>query len=84
MKKVDKYLVANSQDNGNADNDKLSKHNENEVILQLDVTRLASNSKLIENNLSMKIIKNIKEVAEKCMTQTMMLCMLQYLETQVI
>ena len=67
---TDKYLVANSQDKGHVDEDKMNKHDNNEVALHLDITTLASNLKPQENELLMKIIKNTKKATENRMLNT--------------
>ena len=41
--------------------EKLKKHNKNEVLLHIDITPFASQLKPLENKLLMKIIKETKE-----------------------
>ena len=52
---ADKFLVCNSQDKGHVCEEKLEKHDKNEVSLHIDITTLASQLKPLENKLLMKI-----------------------------
>ena len=61
---ADKYLVANSQDKGHVDSDKMNKFDDQEVALLLDITKLSSNLKPKDNELLMKIVKGMKDVTE--------------------